>query len=110
MQIGSTFGDCLFKIKVNYFRLNEGFTVFVERKILGRLYGKVARDFDCITGWEDDLYNVIAREFSPVHEFTKLIPSLPGIDPDEGNFLIQILINFTVIAFCSIPYEKVNNF
>jgi leukotriene-A4 hydrolase len=73
--------------------LNEGFTVFVERKILGRLYGEENRDFASITGWEDKLHETIVKEFSPVHEYTKLCPNLPGIDPDD--------------AFCRIPYEKV---
>lgn len=56
------------------------------------LYGREIREFDCLTGWEDELTPCVHKEFSPVHEYTKLIPSLPGIDPDD--------------AFCKIPYEK----
>jgi leukotriene-A4 hydrolase len=78
------------------FRLNEGFTVFVERKILERLYGKKeVRQFDCITGWEDNLLPTINEEFPPGHEYTKLIHNLGGADPDD--------------AFSKIPYEKVSS-
>jgi leukotriene-A4 hydrolase len=59
---------------------------------LQALYGREVRDFDCLTGWEDELKPTVEKEFSPVHEYTKLIPSLPGIDPDD--------------SFCKIPYEK----
>jgi leukotriene-A4 hydrolase len=74
------------------FWLNEGFTVFVERKILGRLYGNDERDFASITGWEDRLMTAIFDTFSPVHQYTKLCPDLSGVDPDD--------------AFSTIPYEK----
>lgn len=66
--------------------------MFVERKILGRLYGNDERDFDSITGWEDRLMTAINDTFSPVHEYTKLCPNLDGVDPDD--------------AFSTIPYEK----
>ncbi|KAI1715474.1 peptidase family m1 domain-containing protein [Ditylenchus destructor] len=75
-----------------HFWLNEGFTVFVERKIMGRLYGENLRDFEGLTGWEDTLLPTVNDVFHPNHEFTKLNPDLQGIDPDD--------------AFSPIPYEK----
>lgn len=42
--------------------------------------------------WEDRLLTTIHDTFSPVHEYTKLIPRLNGVDPDD--------------AFSTIPYEK----
>jgi hypothetical protein len=33
-----------------HFWLNEGFTVFVERKIIGQIYGKPLADFQAIEG------------------------------------------------------------
>ncbi|KAI6225082.1 Multiple C2 and transmembrane domain-containing protein 2 [Aphelenchoides fujianensis] len=50
------------------------------------------RDFASITGWDDRLLTTIHDTFSPVHEYTKLIPSLGKNDPDD--------------AFSTIPYEK----
>ncbi|KAH7729607.1 leukotriene A-4 hydrolase [Aphelenchoides avenae] len=75
-----------------HFWLNEGFTVFVERKIMGRIYGEPCRQFENITGWEDRLVPTILETFHPQHEYTKLIPNLKGVDPDD--------------AFSTIPYEK----
>ncbi|KAI6230990.1 Leuk-A4-hydro-C domain-containing protein [Aphelenchoides besseyi] len=85
-------GNLVTNANWEHFWLNEGFTVFVERKILGRLYGEKERDFASITGWDDRLLTTIHDTFSPVHEYTKLIPCLGKADPDD--------------AFSTIPYEK----
>ncbi|KAF1561683.1 UNVERIFIED_CONTAM: Aminopeptidase ltah-1.1, partial [Eudyptes robustus] len=85
-------GNLVTNANWEHFWLNEGFTVFVERKILGRLYGENLRQFDCLCGWEDRLLPCINETFNPVHEYTKLIPRLVGVDPDD--------------AFSTIPYEK----
>ncbi|KAJ3010494.1 Leukotriene A-4 hydrolase [Thoreauomyces humboldtii] len=78
------------------FWLNEGFTVFIERKIIGRLQGQSHLEFDAIIGYKAlqeavDHYDEIKRP-----EFTCLCPRLHGEDPDE--------------AFSSVPYEKGFNF
>lgn len=36
-----------------HFWLNEGFTMFVERKIAGRMHGEATRNFSAIGGWKD---------------------------------------------------------
>lgn len=55
-----------------HFWLNEGFTVFTERKIYSRLYGEPARHFDYILG-NTDLINSIEL-FGKDHPFTALVP------------------------------------
>ena len=40
------------------FRLNEGHTVFIERKIAGRMRGDKCRHFEAIGGWSDLIYQV----------------------------------------------------
>lgn len=82
------------------FWLNEGFTVFVERKIIGRLHGEAARQFDYIIG-NKALVDSVTR-YGADHNYTAMIPKcdslslspakaavlthrrrLEGIDPDE---------------------------
>ncbi|KAJ1348437.1 hypothetical protein KIN20_003737 [Parelaphostrongylus tenuis] len=74
-----------------HFWLNEGFTVFLERKIVGRLQGELERQFQSEFGFDESLKTAV-KTFGDSHEFTKLIPDLRGIDPDD--------------AFSSVPYEK----
>ena len=39
---------------LNYvYRLNEGHTVFVERKIKGRMFGEPVRQMSAAEGWTD---------------------------------------------------------
>lgn len=74
------------------FWLNEGFTVFLERKILGRLYGEQRYQFQAAQGWLK-LQDTVRKQFGESHPFTCLVPDLSdGVDPDD--------------AFSSIPYEK----
>ncbi|MEW5304551.1 MAG: hypothetical protein WDW36_007155 [Sanguina aurantia] len=78
------------------FFLNEGMTVFLERKILERLAGggeagrKVfhLRAAQGVTAMEEEV-----RRLGPTHKYTALVPDLSdGGDPDD--------------AFSRIPYEK----
>ncbi|KAL4448420.1 hypothetical protein ABPG75_005639 [Micractinium tetrahymenae] len=75
-----------------HFWLNEGFTVYLERKIMGRLCGEKMYQFQASQGWLK-LKNTVHKQLSPEHPFTALAPDLSGgVDPDD--------------AFSSIPYEK----
>ena len=76
------------------FWLNEGFTVFLERKILGRLYGEPVRQFNCLCGWKALKDSV--EHFGHEHPFTALHTKLDDIDPDD--------------AFSSVPYERGSQF
>jgi len=70
--------------------LNEGFTVFVERKILGRMQGQQRAEFSAIIGHKAMVESV--ELYGESHPFTALRPCLRGEDPDD--------------AFSSIPYGK----
>ena len=68
-----------------------GFTVLLERKIIGRMEGEQALQFASYLGY-NELKETIAK-IGQDHTFTALIPDLSGgIDPDE--------------AFSKVPYEK----
>ena len=88
-------GNLITNCNFEHFWLNEGFTVFIERKIIGRLNGEAQRHFMSNLKWKE-LEEAVYEEFSPDHEFTKLVPSLIGVDPDD--------------AFCRVPYEKGSTF
>jgi leukotriene-A4 hydrolase len=76
----------------NSFWLNESFTMFVERKILSLLNGKQVFDFDAISG-EKDLAGSVSLFLERMQpEYTKLVPDLTGVDPDD--------------SFSTVPYEK----
>ncbi|CCH43628.1 leukotriene-A4 hydrolase [Wickerhamomyces ciferrii] len=78
-----------------HFWLNEGWTVYLERRITGALHGEAFRQFSFIQGW-NDLINSI--EALPKFEYSKLVQDLQKgkIDPDD--------------TFSSVPYEKGSNF
>lgn len=46
-------GNLVTNANFEHFWLNEGFTTFVEGKIVGRLDGDLARDFHAIQGLQD---------------------------------------------------------
>lgn len=76
------------------FWLNEGWTVFVERKIGQKLYGKAAAHLDAVSGWRHLQESV--GHYGEHHPFTCLHCNLTDTDPDD--------------AFSSVPYEKGFNF
>ena len=83
-------GNLVSNASWEHFWLNEGWTVYLERRILAAIHGEPHRDFSAIIGWKaltDSIQN-----FGEEHEFTKMITDLKGKDPDD--------------AFSSIPYEK----
>ena len=73
-----------------HFWINEGWTTYLERRIQAALHGEPHRDFSSIIGWKALTDSV--DNFGADHEFTKMVPSLNGQDPDD--------------AFSSVPYEK----
>lgn len=77
-----------------HFWLNEGFTMFLERKILGRMFGNALREFEALGGLED--LNYAIATMGADNPMTCLVPSLSGVHPDE--------------AFSSVPYEKGHTF
>ncbi|KAJ5990866.1 hypothetical protein N7499_011414 [Penicillium canescens] len=94
-------GNLVTNASWEHFWLNEGWTVYLERRILAaighanfRSHGEAYRHFSAIIGWKS-LTDAV-EHFGNDHEFTKLIVDLKGKDPDD--------------AFSSIPYEKGFNF
>jgi leukotriene-A4 hydrolase len=64
------------------FWLNEGFTVYFERRIMEALYGKDYTDMLAILGYQDLEADV--NDLGPESEDTHLHLSLEGRDPDDG--------------------------
>jgi len=77
-----------------HFWLNEGWTRFIESKIMGKLKGTDHEIVD-IASSQITLKQTVER-LGAQHEFTKLNLSLLDTDPDD--------------AFSSIPYEKGSEF
>lgn len=65
-----------------HFWLNEGFCMFIERKIAGRIHGEPIRQFSSILGWKALEQSI--EFFGPDNPLTKLVPQLEGIDPDDA--------------------------
>lgn len=90
----SFFGNLVTSQTWEHFWMNEGFTVFLERKIVGAIKGKAHQDLHAIIGWNDLQKSV--DHFGHDHGYTCLHVHLTGVDPDD--------------AFSSVPYEKGFNF
>jgi len=88
-------GNLVTNQNFEHFWLNEGFTVFTERKIKGRLEGEPTRHFSAIGGW-NSLEETIEKVLGPTNPFTALVVDLAGVDPDD--------------AFSVVPYEKGSTF
>eukprot|EP01059_Diplonema_ambulator_P034180 TRINITY_DN752_c0_g1_i9.p1 TRINITY_DN752_c0_g1~~TRINITY_DN752_c0_g1_i9.p1 ORF type:complete len:668 (+),score=225.60 TRINITY_DN752_c0_g1_i9:61-2064(+) len=72
------------------FYMNEGFTMFLQRKVMAKLYGNEHFGFDAILGW-DELQEYISSQGDD-HAYTVMRPELDGVDPDD--------------AYSVVPYEK----
>lgn len=73
-----------------HFWLNEGHTVFLERKIMASLTDQKSLHFNSLGGLKALRYSIDV--FGETNPLTNLIPDLKGIDPDD--------------SFSSVPYEK----
>lgn len=84
-------GNLVTNASWEHFWLNEGWTVFLERKILGRVFGEALLQFNAAGGLLA-LTEDVAR-IGPQHNYTALVPDLSGGgDPDD--------------SFSRVPYEK----
>lgn len=85
---GNLVTNCLWE----HFWLNEGWTVYLERRIQGAIHGEPARHFSAIIGWSD-LENSIKAMGSTADRYSTLVQDLKDkLDPDD--------------AFSTVPYEK----
>ena len=76
------------------FWLNEGTTMFLERKITGLIRGESYRQFDACLGLTELRKDV--EQFGCKHPATALTPDLTNLDPDD--------------AYSRVPYEKGHTF
>ena len=83
-------GNLVSNANAEHFWLNEGFTVYAERRILEALEGKEVAGLHAALG-RKSLDEAVAR-FANRPELTKLRTSLAGVDPDD--------------AYSQVPYEK----
>ncbi|CAN6674601.1 leucine aminopeptidase 2 [Trichomonascus vanleenenianus] len=89
-------GNLVTNCSWEHFWLNEGWTVYLERRILGALHGEEHRHFHAIIGWKD-LENAMVSLGDNFEKYSKLVVNLQGHqDPDD--------------AFSTVPYEKGFNF
>ncbi len=75
-------GNLVTNANWNDFWLNEGFTVYFERRITESLYGKDFADMEAYLGM-DDLKETL-KEFEKTPNATCLKLKLDGQDPDDG--------------------------
>jgi aminopeptidase N len=83
-------GNLVTNASANDFWLNEGFTVFAERRIVEALYGRERAELASAAGRHE--LSVSLRRFRDQPQLTRLRTDLSGVDPDQ--------------AYSSIPYEK----
>ncbi len=83
-------GNLVTNASANDFWLNEGFTVYAERRILEAIEGREASELHAAIG-RHDLGVALAR-FAARPQLTRLRNDLSGVDPDD--------------AFSTVPYEK----
>lgn len=88
-------GNLVTNANFEHFWLNEGFTVFVEQKIIGRLRGSQYRDFHALHGLSE-LKDTINNQLKDEPQFTKLVVDLSNFGPDD--------------AFSTVPYMKGSTF
>ncbi|QPG75339.1 hypothetical protein FOA43_002692 [Brettanomyces nanus] len=88
-------GNLITNCSFEHFWLNEGWTVYLERRIVGKIHGDKFRDFSSIIGWTD-LVNSIEAMGDTAERFSRLVQDLKdGIDADD--------------SFSTVPYEKGSN-
>ncbi len=75
-------GNLVTNANWNDFWLNEGFTVYFERRITEALYGKDFADMEAYLGMED--LKETLKEFEKNQSATCLKLKLEGKDPDDG--------------------------
>lgn len=84
-------GNLVTNCSWDHFWLNEGWTVYLERRITGAIHGEATRHFSALIGW-NDLDSSITAMKNPAR-FSTLVQNLKdGTDPDN--------------AFSTVPYEK----
>ncbi|KAM3511846.1 hypothetical protein MY11210_004537 [Beauveria gryllotalpidicola] len=74
-------GNLVSNASWEHFWLNEGWTMYLERRIGASLYGEPEFDFSSIIGWK--ALEEAVDDFGHDHEYTKLIISHKNVDPED---------------------------
>jgi aminopeptidase N len=83
-------GNLVTNASANDFWLNEGFTVYAERRILEALEGRESAELHAAVGGHE--LSVALERFKEKPQLTRLRNDLQGVDPDQ--------------AYSTVPYEK----
>ena len=83
-------GNLVSNATLEHFWLNEGFTVYAERRILEAMEGTEAAELHAAVGVHE--LEVSLQRFKNRPELTRLRTQMAGVDPDE--------------AYSTVPYEK----
>lgn len=83
-------GNLVTSCSWEHYWLNEGWTMYLERRIMAAIRGPAYFDFSAVIGWKH-LEDTV-QQFGADHVFTQLCVPHDGIDPDD--------------AFSTVPYEK----
>lgn len=83
-------GNLVTNATMDDFWLNEGFTVYAERRILEEIYGKEYADLQGVV--RRNALQINLDQFGPGSPYTHLRNNLEGTDPDE--------------VYSLVPYEK----
>lgn len=75
-------GNLVTNANWNNFWLNEGFTVYFERRIIEKLYGKDFADMETRLGYQDWMDE--ANQYGLQNPDTRLAVQLDNRDPDDG--------------------------
>lgn len=94
----------------NDFWLNEGFTVYFERRIDEALYGKSFSDMESVLGYQDLLATI--KDLGAKSKATQLKLDLKGKDPDDGMNSIAYEKGFCFLKLVeqTVGREKLDTF
>ncbi|KAH8695911.1 leukotriene A-4 hydrolase [Talaromyces proteolyticus] len=90
-------GNLVTNASWEHFWLNEGWTTYLERRIIAAVHGEAYRHFSAIIGWKS--LSDAVDNFGHDHEFTKLIVDLKGKDPDDAYSIIPYEKGFTFLFY-----------
>ncbi|PHH62455.1 hypothetical protein CDD81_7102 [Ophiocordyceps australis] len=74
-------GNLVSNASWEHFWLNEGWTVYLERRIQAAIHGDADFDFSSIIGWKglEDAIELFGKD----HEYTKLVINHTNVDPED---------------------------
>jgi len=74
-------GNLVSNASWEHFWLNEGWTMYLERRIQAAIHGDAEFDFSAILGWK--ALEDAVKHFGETHEYTQLIIKHDNVDPED---------------------------